>query len=186
MGQPKLLLPFGGQTVIERVISVIRNAGIDRILLVAAPGLPELESTARAAGAEVVALVKSTAQIAKRSKSVWTGSNRIGGLLPTTIGSSFRRIIRLIEPNVIRALITARAAHPNCSIFVPVHYGRRGHPTLIRWRHVAALRDYPPDKGVNQFLREWLSETLEVTVSARTVLDDLDTAEDCRRLRPSL
>src|SRR5947209_8500903 len=60
MGQPKLLLPLGRQTILERVIHTIRQAGIERILVVANGQVPELTTIAQSAGATVHALTEPT------------------------------------------------------------------------------------------------------------------------------
>src|SRR4051794_19678415 len=56
MGRPKLALPLGDRTVLERVIAAFRDAGVDMILVVLAPHSRGLLASARAAGADVLAL----------------------------------------------------------------------------------------------------------------------------------
>jgi molybdenum cofactor cytidylyltransferase len=67
-------------------------------------------------------------------------------------------------------------------MFVPTHQGRRGHPALIGWEHVAAIRATPSDQGLNAYLRSRPKETLELPVASDSVLADLDTPEDYERL----
>jgi CTP:molybdopterin cytidylyltransferase MocA len=83
---------------------------------------------------------------------------------------------------VVRQLREARQAHPEASIIVPVFGGRRGHPALIAWEHVAGMRALPPDTGLNVYLRRQAVATLELPVASETVLCDLDTPEDYERL----
>jgi molybdenum cofactor cytidylyltransferase len=87
-----------------------------------------------------------------------------------------------MEIAVVRELIAARAANPQMSILVPTHEGRRGHPTLIRWRHAAGLRAHPAGEGLNTYLRARAAETLELPVGSGSVVEDLDTPEDYDRL----
>ena len=75
---------------------------------------------------------------------------------------------------------------PSHSILIPVHGGRRGHPALVAWRHVAGIRALPADRGINAYFREHASDVREVPVSSRGVLCDLDTPEDYERLRASV
>jgi molybdenum cofactor cytidylyltransferase len=42
MGQPKLLLPLRGTTVLEQVLAAVRSAGVDEILVVVAPEMDDL------------------------------------------------------------------------------------------------------------------------------------------------
>jgi gamma-glutamylcyclotransferase (GGCT)/AIG2-like uncharacterized protein YtfP len=82
-------------------------------------------------------------------------------------------------------LLWARAEAPGKSIVIPTHGGRRGHPTLIDWKHVAGMRALPVGEGLNVYLRRHATETRELAVDAAEVLCDLDTPEDYERLRQS-
>jgi molybdenum cofactor cytidylyltransferase len=86
-----------------------------------------------------------------------------------------------LDAGVVRELARARAGNPQASIVVPTWEGKRGHPTLIAWRHVAGLRAHPTGEGLNAYLRRHAAETLEVPAGAE-VLADLDTPEDYERL----
>jgi molybdenum cofactor cytidylyltransferase len=64
-----------------------------------------------------------------------------------------------------------------------VHGCRRGHPTVIAWKHVAGIRALANGEWINSYLRAQSSETLEVPVADAGILDDLDTPADLDRLR---
>ena len=51
MGRPKLALPLGGRTVLERVIETVRSAKIEDILVVLGPDVADLKDLAERAGA---------------------------------------------------------------------------------------------------------------------------------------
>jgi CTP:molybdopterin cytidylyltransferase MocA len=74
------------------------------------------------------------------------------------------------------------AAHLPGSIVVPVHAGRRGHPTRFAWKHAAGIRALPAGHGINAFVREHATEVFELPVSTADVLIDLDTPEEYARL----
>jgi CTP:molybdopterin cytidylyltransferase MocA len=80
-------------------------------------------------------------------------------------------------------LLQARAAHPGRSVFVPTWEGRRGHPALIGWKHVAGIRAHPAGQGLNTYLRECAAEVLEAAAGTSDVLCDLDTPADYESLR---
>src|SRR5207237_3552168 len=42
MGRPKLALPLGGRTVLEHVVAALRDAGVEHVLVVVGPHVPEL------------------------------------------------------------------------------------------------------------------------------------------------
>ena len=60
MGRPKLLLPLGGLTILERVVSAARMGGASRSVVVVRPDDADLANAGRAAGADVVRLPAAT------------------------------------------------------------------------------------------------------------------------------
>lgn len=182
MGQPKLLLPVGGTTVLERVLAAVRAGGVADVLVVVGPTAAALAEAARAASAHVLMLAEETADM--RATCVhgldwltarFAPANDDGWLLLPADHPTCR-------PEVVAALLTAAAQHPARSIVVPVHEGKRGHPVWLRWRHAAAIRALAEGEGLNRFIRERQAETLELAWPDAEVLRDLDTPEDYRRL----
>ncbi len=76
------------------------------------------------------------------------------------------------------------------SIIVPTHDGRRGHPTLIDWRHVAGMRALPAGAGLNVYLRSGGPAAglrrVPVESPGNCALRPRHTPEDYERLRPVL
>jgi molybdenum cofactor cytidylyltransferase len=183
MGRPKLLLPLGGRTVLEHVLTALRDGGVEHTLVVVGPHVPELAPLAEAAGAHVYRLPYETADMratVERGLS-WLEERfrprpEDGWLLVPADHPA-------LDAGVVRQLLAARAAHPGASIFVPTSAGRRGHPTLIAWKHVAGLRARPAGEGINAYMRLHAAETAEVPAAGAGVLRDLDTPEDYERLR---
>jgi molybdenum cofactor cytidylyltransferase len=182
MGRPKLALPLGGRTVLEHAVAALRQAGIEHVLVVVGPHVPELIPLAEAAGADVCRLAAETPDMRATvehglrwlEERFHPGPDDAWLLSPADHPA--------LDATVVRCLTQARAAHPERSIFVPVFEGRRGHPTLIGWKHVAGIRAHPAGQGLNTYLRGHTAETLEVPVASAEVLCDLDTPEDYERL----
>jgi molybdenum cofactor cytidylyltransferase len=180
MGRPKLALPLGERTVIETVVAALRDGGVNRVLVVVGPHVPELVPLAEAAGADVLALAGPTADM---RETVVRGLERIeeryaprphdGWLLAPADHVGFT------AGDVRRLLAAGDAA---CSVVVPVHGGRRGHPVLLRWHHAAGVRALSPGEGINAYLRRAAKVTLELPVDQPGILDDIDTPEDYARL----
>jgi CTP:molybdopterin cytidylyltransferase MocA len=181
MGRPKLTLPLGDSTVIERVVTALRQA-VDRVLVVVAPGAVELADLALRAGADVCFLHAQTPDM-RATVEVGLGSLKLTHApKPDDSWLLAPADHPTLEPAIIRALTAARALRPECSIVVPTHAGRRGHPVLLAWPHAAAICQHPQGEGLNTYLRLHASETLEVPVDTPEVLADLDTPEDYERL----
>jgi molybdenum cofactor cytidylyltransferase len=182
MGRPKLALPVAGKTVLEHVVTTLLGAGVNPVLVVLGPHVADLSDAARAAGASVLLLPWPTPDMRATIERglLW---------LDETLGPGDEDDWLLspgdhptMEAAVVRSLIAARVANPRASIFVPTYEGRRGHPTLVRWRHVAGLRAHPAGEGLNTYFRSRADETMECPVSSESVVEDLDTPEDYERL----
>jgi molybdenum cofactor cytidylyltransferase len=183
MGLPKLALPLGDRTVLGHVVDAFRQAEVEHILVVIGPHVPELVPLAEAAGAAVLLLAEQTADMRATIEH---------GLswLETRLRPNDKDIWLLapadhpvLQPSVVRQLLQAQARNPHCSVVVPAFQGRRGHPVVLRWEHVAGIREMPAHQGLNRYLRRHAAATLEVEVESPSILWDLDTPEDYERLR---
>ncbi len=184
MGRPKLSLPWGEGTVLEGTVGTLRSAGVDRVLVVIGPHVPELGPLARQAGAMVLALAEPTPDM---RATVELGLNWLEQTFHPNDDDAWLLVPAdhpALDAAVIRRLV--QSWHAGRSIVIPTFAGRRGHPTLIGWQHVAGLRAHPAGDGLNSYLRLHRDETLEVPVDTDAVLFDLDTPEDYERLRASL
>jgi CTP:molybdopterin cytidylyltransferase MocA len=184
MGRSKLSLPLAGSTVLQLVVTALRSGGADPVLVVMAPHTPELAELAEAAGASVCRLPEATADM---RATVLHGLDWLEERFHPRPDDDW-----LLAPadhptlsgDVVRLLRERFRARPNLSIFVPVSGGRRGHPVLLAWRHVEAIRALPAGTGLNVYLRMHADEMVEVPVMSSGVLCDLDTPEDYERLQP--
>jgi molybdenum cofactor cytidylyltransferase len=177
MGRPKLALPVGGRTVIEHVVGALRDGGVGCVVVVVGPHTPELVPLAAAAGAEVLALPEPTTDMRETVQRGLAWVSERHRPAPDDIWLLAPADHPAFTADVVRAMLAADAP-----IAVPVHAGRRGHPTLLRWRHAAGIRALPPGEGINSFLRSHAGEVCEMPVADPGVLADLDTPEDYTRL----
>ena len=183
MGRPKLALPLGDRTVIEHVVAALRAGGADHVLVVVGPHAPELAPLGESAGAEVCSLAEPTADMRATVEYGLRHLEERRCPRPDDAWLLAPADHPVLNPDAIRALLAARAAEPSQSIFIPVHAGRRGHPALIAWRHVAGLHAFAAGQGIDAYLRAHANEVREVPVADDGVLCDLDAPEDYERLR---
>lgn len=182
MGRPKLTLPLGPCTVIERVVTTLRAGGVETVLVVAGVHVPELAPLAAKAGAIVLSLPKSTNDM---RATVEQGLDYLGERFHPGADDSWLLCPAdhpVFSPDTVRQLLAAATTLAQ-SILTPVYAGRRGHPTLFHWRHVGAIRSLPPGEGINTYLRLHTDELRDVEVSDPGVLTNLTTPEDYARLR---
>ena len=181
MGQPKLLLPWRGTTVIAHLVGELRAAGIPRVFVVLRSDDEALYSAVVAANA--VPLQPPTDPPDMRS-SVEYGLNIAAKDLANPTDGGWL-LVPADHPIVSRTTVTAlqRAWQPEVrQILIPTFDGQRGHPTLFSCdfsREVAAI---PADCGLNWLVRQNANSIREVPVTDSGVLVDLDTPEDYQAL----
>jgi molybdenum cofactor cytidylyltransferase len=182
MGRPKLSLPLGNKTVLEIVINAFQQAGVERILVVVGPDDGELTRLATVAGAHVYSLDHETpdmrATVAEGLRWLEERYHPVESETwflspadhPTLDAETIRQVMRTGQEN------------PDSSIIIPTWQGKRGHPALISWRNVAAIRAIPAGLGLNTYFREHTAESVEAPVGNEEILRDLDTPADYQRL----
>jgi molybdenum cofactor cytidylyltransferase len=179
MGRPKPALPIGDATVLERVVRNLRAGGVNRIVVVIGPDPWDIQSLP---GVDFCLLSEPTASM---RASVEQGLLKLEEREQPTADDLW-----FLAPadhpaftdEVVRALIDIHLRKPSHSIIVPMHAGRRGHPTLFSWRHISGIRAMPAGVGINAYVRQQASETLELPVEDPGVLVNLDTPGDYERL----
>jgi molybdenum cofactor cytidylyltransferase len=185
MGQPKLALPLGQRTILEHVLTALRQAEVEHIVVVLGPHVRELAALAEGAGAHVCQLTQDTAGM---RETVEHGLRWLEDRFQPRLDDAWLLVPGdhpTLSAGVMGALRAAWQVHREYSIYVPTYQGRRGHPLLLTWRHVAGIRAHPIGEGLNRYVRQRLTETLEVPVSDPNVLSDLDTPEEYARLQRS-
>ena len=178
MGRPKLSLQLGGKSVLEHTIAAVRGAGAAPVLVVVGPDDVELSTIASANGAEVFRLAQDTAHMRATVEHGLTWFEAHGSLEPDDAWLLLPADHPTLDAAVVRPLV--QAAHENFThaVFVPTYQGKRGHPTLIRWRLASAIRALPADAGLNTLFRSLGSAVREVPTATPDVLLDMDTPED--------
>jgi molybdenum cofactor cytidylyltransferase len=172
MGQPKLLLPFGGKTVIEAVLDSVKASPAGRILVVVGAEAAPVEDKAKKYGALVT--------INPDYRSGMLSSVQCGFLqLPPEAEAAlvFLADQPAIKPCVAEALVKA-FKDTSRGIIVPIFDRRRGHPVLISTQYRTEIGTLDREVGLRQLLDRHPQDILEIPVDDPAVLRDLDTPED--------
>ena len=182
MGQPKLLLPLGNKTVIERVLTAFTLPEIITRCVVVRDQDKQLRTVAEAAGG-------------------WCVSPPVDPRdMRESVQFAIHEIQRRYSPDPQDGWILAPADHPvlNASlvielltqwqtrsplILVPEFQGQSGHPTIFRWSLVDELENLPENVGVNFLLKCHLADVAKIVVEDEAAICDLDTPEDYERLQ---
>jgi molybdenum cofactor cytidylyltransferase len=182
LGRPKLVLPLAGRTVIEHVVTALRGGGCEHVVVVVGPHVPELVPLAKSAGAETCVLAAETADMRATVEHGLDWLEECYQPRPDDPWLLAPGDQPTLDARVVQQLFTAYNRE-KYSVLVPSYRGRRGHPTLMAWRHASGIRDHTVGAGIDTYLRSRLHETLAIPVTQESVLDDLDTPADYERLR---
>jgi molybdenum cofactor cytidylyltransferase len=180
MGSFKPLLPFGSLTIIERVTSILREAGVDTIRVVVGWNahlvIPVLEHCG-------VAWVTNERFEDGMYSSIQAG---VRGLPPTA--DAFFLMpgdMPLVRETTLTRLADEWDARPG-GILYPCRGGRRGHPPLIAAAYAPELLRETPAGGLRELLRRHAGAARDVEVADPGILTDLDTPEDYRKSQGGL
>jgi molybdenum cofactor cytidylyltransferase len=170
MGREKILLRFGGASVLERVLATLAVAGVAERVVVLRPGLAEAQEQARRAGARVV--------VNPRPEEEMLLSIRMGiGELPLDVDAFY--VWPADHPAVAAETLGALASEASREcVVLPTHRGRRGHPALVGYGLLEAIGRIPPGEGLRHVWHAHPEVLREVAVEDRGVLLDLNTPED--------
>jgi molybdenum cofactor cytidylyltransferase len=179
MGRPKMLLPWGNLTVVERVITTFLNAGVNDILVITGGAHDGMQ---KAMEAYPVRSVQNTEYAAgEMLSSLQLGLSKMPD--PTQAALIGLGDQPQIQEDSIR-LICEAYQESQSLLIVPSFRMRRGHPWLVArafWNEILGLR---PPETPRDFLNDHADQIQYVNVDTPTILADLDTPEDYQNARP--
>jgi molybdenum cofactor cytidylyltransferase len=179
MGCEKLLLPWRGHTLIEHVLDVWRQGGVDAQIVVVHPANVRLADVCRNAGAMVCIPATPPPQM---KHSVIAGLRlAVERLAPRDLDAWLLAPadMPLLSALLVRALVE-KYSHSQCSIVSPRSAdGRTGHPVLFSWRLAREVAHLP--NGLNELLHRHPVAYVEWQDADAFI--DVDTQDDYDRLR---
>jgi molybdenum cofactor cytidylyltransferase len=172
MKVPKLLLPFSGKTMIEKVIENIARSEVFRTLVVLGSYRDEILGVIR-----------------DLPISHCYNENYRSGML-SSVKCGFRNLPMhydavlvfpgdqpMIEPEVINEIIKAYREKGK-GIVIPVHRKKRGHPLLIDFKYRDIVDKISDGEGLHSLANTYQEDVLEVKTKSPGILKDFDTKED--------
>lgn len=172
MGTQKMLLPFDGKTIIEKVVENILLSGIDRINVV-------LGSDA----AEILKVLNSMPVHFVINESFREGMH-------TSVISGVRALPSEAKAVLIflgdQPFIPAKAIETviggwktsGKGIVIPMFEGKRGHPPLYDLKYRDELSNLDPNQGLRVVARKFPGDIYEVETFCPEIVRDIDTKTD--------
>jgi molybdenum cofactor cytidylyltransferase len=173
MGRPKALLPIDGQTFIEKIVEALRQAGLEKIIVVIGHNAEGMRQ--RIAHLPVTILVNpdykdgqlSSLQVAVRHLAT---DENCRGMLVHLVDHPY------IDAGLVSLLIR-RFEDSGKPIAVPRFRGKRGHPVIFASSLFDELLDAPIDQGAKAVVNAHRNETLEMDTEDEGITLDIDTPE---------
>jgi molybdenum cofactor cytidylyltransferase len=177
MGRQKLLLPLGGKRVITRVVDELLRSPVEHILVVVGR---DGELIREALRDHLVQFVENP-----DLDSDMLGSIRCGlRALPTICDGILVAVGD--QPGILGELVGEMIRSfrsGNSRIVVPDFEGRRGHPVLLSTQYREELLHRHDGNGLRGLLDAHAEEVLQMAVTSRSVIEDMDTPDDYERQR---
>jgi molybdenum cofactor cytidylyltransferase len=178
MGQPKMLLPWGEMTVLEKVIATFRAADVDDILVVTGGDRERVEALVRDSARTIF---NPNYAVGEMLSSVQAG---LAGLKPEAeaalIGLGDQPQVGEIS---VRAVVDQYRKNAG-ALVVPSYQMRRGHPWLVTRPYWDEILSMGPPASLRDFLNRHADEIHYVELDSSSVLKDLDTPEDYLKSKP--
>lgn len=181
MGCSKLLLPLAGRMVIQRLLSVLQAVDVKTVAVVLRRSDDELK---KALSASDVRLIQPEIDPPDMRSSVEAGLALLQTLRPSD-NDGWLLIPAdhpVLDAGVLQSLVSAWSA-TEADILLPEYGGRTGHPAFFRWSLTRRISDIPADCGLNWLRTAPGVRVQKLAVRSESVLLDLDTPEDYRRLQ---
>jgi len=172
MKAPKMLLPFKGKTIIEKVVENVTASNVKNTLVVL--------------GAEYEAILRVISSLLVKScfnenyKEGMLSSVKCGfRSLPDDFEAAlvFQGDQPMIPPKTVNEVIIAYRKSGK-GIVIPVFSKKRGHPLLIDRKYRSEVEKLNPDEGLRSLAAKFSNDILEVNVESQEILKDIDTQED--------
>ena len=172
MGSPKMLLPFKGATIIERVIENVLASEINSATVVLGAEKERILSVIKRYG--INSVINENYRDGMLS-SVRTGLSAIRGSYDAVM--IFPGDMPLIAPGITNTLIGSFGKSSK-RIIIPVSGSMRGHPILISSHLHDEIGKLDDNEGLRQLAVRFPDEVLEISVDDHSVLKDIDTREE--------
>ena len=185
MGSPKALLPWRGRPLLQHQVEEIQASRVDACVVVLghdAARLEPLVTLAGRSGWKSRAIVNPRPEEG-RAASLRTGAREVGPDHDAIVVAS---VDQPLDRRLLDRLLQAaegewsRGRGPEVrSILIPICYGRRGHPTLLRGDlHAELLAAREEGLGLREVIRRDPGRVLEIEWLDPAILLNLNVPED--------
>jgi len=184
MGRNKLLLPVGSRTVIRALLDALEGLAERTFVLIREDDAELAEELSRT-NAFVVTAASDPPEMRDSVERLLHEVRDTAAPVESDAWLLIPADHLVVNRETLLRLLREREEQPE-AIHVPLHHGRRGHPTLFPWALAAEVFTLPEGRGVNDLLKRPAIAVSEHEVDDPAVLWDLDTPDDYERFVQSV
>jgi molybdenum cofactor cytidylyltransferase len=175
MGVQKLLLPFGGRTVIAHIVEQLTASSVDKVhVVVGCQG----KQVSRELSGRPVSIVNNSNYKSGMLSSVRCGLRAISQqcrVVLVTLGDQPSVTTKLIDEMLQKYDSTEK------QILVPLYNGKRGHPVIFSAAYRDEILTHYDDVGLRGLLHAHEEDIFELPVKTSGVLSDMDYMQDYKQ-----
>ena len=175
MGQPKQLLPLGGQPMLRRVAEAACAAQLAQVVVVIGAAADRVQEAVAGLGLHVVYNAEWEQGM---STSLRAGISALRQEIEAAL------VILADHPGLSPGLIGRLVEcyrESGASMVAPAYRGRRGHPVLLARSCFADLLRLAGDEGARSLLRRPGADLVTIEVDDEAIVQDVDTWQDYAR-----
>lgn len=176
MGKPKLLMPFGGGTVLGRTLDILLSSSVDEVIVVLGAEAEEMRKVVADKGVKVAINPDY-----RRGMS----TSLIAGLKQVDSRAQWVMVALADQPLVGKETynrLIEESLRADKGIIVPSYQGKRGNPVIFSARYREELLWLGGDIGGRDILKKYPDDILEVAVDSESVTIDINTLDDYHSL----
>ena len=175
MGTQKLLLPYGGTTVVEAVVRSALDSRVDETMVVLGA---DREAVRNALKSYPVTFAVNEGYRRGMLSSIQTGLASMPGGVQAAV------LLLGDQPAVASATIDELVQayrERRRGIYLPVYGERRGHPILVDAGYRPEILGLDPEVGLRQLAKDHPEDVVTVEISEGEAPEDLDVPSDYAR-----
>lgn len=178
MGRCKALLEIAGSSALDQVLSSMRQAHVEDLVVVSGFHRKEIEKEATGGGVRTVFNDRFEEGMLS---SVKTGVRALSDdleaffLLPVDIP--------LVRPATLREMKKSFSSNLGLEAVFPAFLGQRGHPPLIRGDLIPGILRWEGPMGLRGFLEQHEASSLTLETPDEGTVTEMDTVEEYQELR---
>lgn len=173
MGNFKQLLPLEGHTVVEHVVGQVEQC-LKEIIVVLGHRAEEVADVLKNTPVRCIFNRDYAVGMTSSVQCAIASAPHAGGYL-ICLGDQPG-----ISGDIVDQVVAAVQAEGK-GIVIPTYKEKRGHPVYINRSYAEEILALPEDKGLNTVTRGHPEDTLELPITSREILDDMDTPADYQR-----